>query len=394
MRDEPDTAMSTSFDARPPRYDRSVSERLSIAVVGPTFPYSGGVSSHTTTLAHRLIEAGYDVDMVSWKAQYPKFLRDSRLPDDEPEVARVPGARYPLAWYNPIGWWRVGRRLRNADVVAVTAITPYHAVPYLVMRAAMGRHPRGIVIAHNVLPHERGSRDELLVRRLYRSFGRVLTHSSDQAALAREVAASPAVDVADARMPLPDFLFGDEPAPAAPRAATEPVRLVFFGMVREYKGVDLLIDAVAEVPNVHLTIAGEFWQPVEQYREQVERLGLGDRVTIVPGYVRLTDLPALLGDADALVLPYRHGSATFNADLGFRFGLPVVASDAGTLARDVRDGIDGLIVPAGDVPALRDALSKLSDKAELAKLAAGVDRGASDAQWRRYVADFVRLAGH
>ena len=370
-----------------------------IAIIGPTHPYSGGIAAHTSTLAHRLIEAGHTVDLVSWKAQYPRFLRDARVPQDRPEVAPVPGTTYPLAWYSPLSWWRVGRRLRSRDLVVVTAVTPYHALPSLVTRAALGRRRRALVLSHNVLPHEGGMVDWTLLRRLFRGFGRVLTHSDSEAALAQRIA-GPTVRVAAARMPLPDFLFAD--GSAAPpgqvpdrgvaRGPDEPVTLVFFGMVREYKGVDVLLSALAQVPGLRLIVAGEFWQPIEDYRRQVAEGGLTDRVELREGYVDIADVPALLAQGDALVLPYRRGSATFNVDLGFRFGLPVIATDAGTLARDIRDGVDGLVARAGDVESLAAVLRRVADPAELDKLRAGVDPARTDAQWADYVRRLLNLA--
>lgn len=363
--------------------------QLRIAIVGPTHPYSGGIATHTTSLAHRLRAAGHAVHLLSWKAQYPSFLRSgtTRVPEDQPEVEPFAGSTARLAWYDPFSWIRAGLTMRRADVVVVTGVTPYHAVPYAVMRVAAGRRPRGVVLAHNVLPHEHGRFDEALVRLMYRQYGAVLVHSDEQAGLARGIVGDDAaVDVRVTRLPLADLLLGDDAAPPAANAvaARDLVTVGFFGMVRRYKGVDQLIEAAARVPGVRIVVRGEFWQPVEEYREQVRSLGLEDRVEIVDGYVAMADMAALIRGFDVVALPYRTGSSSINVALAHRFGTPVLVSDAGTLALDVRDGVDGLVVPADDVDALAAALERLTQPGELERLRAGVDPRGSDRMWEAY----------
>jgi len=362
---------------------------LRIAIVGPTHPYSGGIAAHTTSLAHRLRAAGHRVHLMSWKAQYPSFLRGgtTRVPESEPEVAPFPSATERLTWYNPMTWIRAGLTMRQADVVLVTGVTPYHAVPYAVMHVAAGRRPRGVVLAHNVLPHEPGRFDERLVGAMYRQHGAVLVHSDEQAALARRIVGpDAAVDVRATRLPLPDFVGTDAAGTTPARSDDGLVTVGFFGMVRHYKGVDQLIEAAARVPGVRVVVRGEFWQPVEEYREQVRSLGIEDRVEIVDEYVAMADMADMIRGFDVVALPYRTGSSSFNVALAHRFGTPVLASDAGTLALDVRDGVDGLVVPADDVDALAAALGRLAQPGELERLRSGVDQHASDRMWDDYTA--------
>jgi glycosyltransferase involved in cell wall biosynthesis len=384
---------------------------LRIAIVGPTHPYSGGIATHTTSLAHRLQDAGHDVRVLSWKAQYPSFLRSgtTRVPEAEPEVAPFDAVTTDLAWYDPLSWIRAGLRMRRADVVLVTGVTPFHAVPYAVMRLAEGGRPAGVVLAHNVLPHEHSRLDERLVRLMYRQFGRILVHSEEQAALARGIVGDGAeVDVRVTRLPLADLLFPGEGTGAdvagegvagtdgtgADGTVTDgTVTVGFFGMVRHYKGVDQLIAAAARVPGVRVVVHGEFWQPVEEYQEQVRALGVEDRVELHDGYVAMADLPAVIRGCDVVALPYRTGSSTINVALAHRFGTPVLATDAGTMALDIRDSEDGLVVPADDVDALARALERLTEPGVLAQLRAGVDPAGSERAWTAYtdtVAGFAK----
>jgi len=373
-----------------------MAEGRGIALVGPTHPYSGGISHHTTTLANRLQEAGHRVEVVSWRAQYPRWLRDgdTHVPEDEPEVVPLAPTTAPLAWYDPIGWYRAGRRLRGHGLVVYSTVSAFHAIPFRIMAAGAGRRTRQAAVVHNVVPHLGGRPwHRWLNRLLYRRMDAVIVHSERQRELALPSAGRTPVVVAV--MPLPDLVgVPREAADPARSAARElpPLRLLFFGMVRPYKGVDVLLEALAGVPGAELVVAGEFWQPVEEFRAQAERLGIADRVELRPGYVPIRGTAALFAAADALVLPYRGASASNNVELARRFGLPVVATDVGTFSRDVRDGVDGLIVPPGDPEALAAALRRLADPELHRRLRAAVPFPPADESWARYAEAVASLA--
>jgi D-inositol-3-phosphate glycosyltransferase len=372
--------------------------RLRIAVVGPTHPYTGGISTHTTALAHRLAAAGHHVEIVSWSAQYPGvfYPGTARVPWDRPEVVPFPRTSYPLAWYRPDSWYREGTRLRSHDVVVVVAVTPFHAVPYDVLTRAVRPGPRTVAVVHNVLPHEQGPLDRPLMRRLLRVVDAVVVHSEAQRRLALELGAA-AGRTSVAPLTLPLGTGGPTGAalgavPRAPRPAGGPLELLFFGTVRPYKGLDVLLRALARVPDARLVVAGDFWEPVERYRALAAELGVTDRVELRVGYVAEEDIPALFGAADVLVLPYRSGTATVNVALAAVHGLPVVTTDAGTLADEVQHDVDGLVVPAFDVEALAAALRTVSERDVLARLTEGVRVRDTDASWDTYVDELLRAA--
>jgi glycosyltransferase involved in cell wall biosynthesis len=249
------------------------------------------------------------------------------------------------------------------------------------------RRTKTAVICHNVLPHERRPGDVPLVRALLKQAGPVITHSAAQAAQAKDLA--PAATVRTVAMPphLPtaarnknqDAKRGFVPAPAH-------CRLLFFGIVRPYKGLDVLLRALAQAPShVTLTVAGEFWSDSTEMDYLVSELGLRDRVTLRSGYVPADQLPALFADADALVMPYREATASQNALLAFAHGIPVITTTAGALAEAVRDGVDGLTCAPGDTEDLARALTEISDPATLSRLRAGVRAVDPEPGWAAYL---------
>jgi D-inositol-3-phosphate glycosyltransferase len=139
--------------------------------------------------------------------------------------------------------------------------------------------------------------------------------------------------------------------------------LLAFGFVRRYKGLRYLLPALAAGPaNLHLMIAGDFWEDEQIYRRLVDELGLKDRVTIHNRYIRNEEIEAYFVAANALVLPYLSGSQSGVGMLAIHFGLPIIATNVGGLAETVRDGVNGLIVPPADSAALAAALRRFVDE--------------------------------
>jgi glycosyltransferase involved in cell wall biosynthesis len=372
-----------------------------IALIGPAHPYKGGGARHTTELAHRLTAAGHDVIIESWRAQYPARLYPGQQTVEVPEGEPYPRTHRRLAWYRPDGWLAAGRRLRSADLVVFALLTPLQVPPYLAVLIGLGRRPnrpRTAVIAHNVLPHERRPGDVALTRILLSRVDTVITHSAAQAAQAR--ALGPGATVRTVPMPphlptagQPDHEAERAPVPASdpPRAsladaACPPVRLLFFGIVRPYKGLDVLLRALAGAPaHVTLTVAGEFWGGTEPTEKLIAEFGLRDRVTLRPGYVPATALPALFAAADALVMPYREATASQNALLAFAHGVPVITTTAGALAEAVRDGVDGLTCAPDDAEDLLRALKEISDPQTAQRLRSGVRAWDPEPGWAAYL---------
>jgi glycosyltransferase involved in cell wall biosynthesis len=360
-----------------------------IALIGPTHPYKGGGARHTTELAHRLTAAGHDVIIESWRAQYPRRLYPGQQTVDQPEGEPYPRTYRRLAWYRPDGWLAAGRRLRSADLVVFALLTPLQVPPYLAVMAGLGRQPgrpRTAVICHNVLPHERRPGDVALTKALLKHADTVITHSAAQVAQARELA--PGATVLTVRIPphLPATDHQNHRAERSSAPAPAQCHLLFFGIVRPYKGLDVLLRALAGAPaHATLTVAGEFWGGTEPTEKLIADLGLRDRVTLRPGYLPATAIPALFAAADALVMPYREATASQNALLAFAHGVPVITTTAGALAEAVRDGVDGLTCAPDDAEDLLRALIQISDPDTARRLRAGVRAWDPEPCWAAYL---------
>jgi glycosyltransferase involved in cell wall biosynthesis len=246
------------------------------------------------------------------------------------------------------------------------------------MLGALGRQrPPVTVICHNVLPHEPRPGDRKLARAVLSRCDQVIVHSGAQAELAAELTSKP---VQMLELPLPRLY------KVRKSAKEEKSRqLLFFGFIRPYKGVDILLEALVKVPGVHLTIAGEVWGDKNQYPQLIKKLGLEERVTLRDGYIPAHELAELIAGADAVALPYRAGTASWNVRMAQMYGTPVIATAVGSHAAQIRDDIDGLLCQPDDVAALAAALKHFYEPGIAARLRKAVPKVSPDKPWREYV---------
>jgi glycosyltransferase involved in cell wall biosynthesis len=362
-----------------------------ITLVGPAYPWRGGLPLLVTDLAHRLTADGHAVRVQTWTRQGPARLLPTR-PLASPETAMFPAEPAALSWRNPFDGRRVGRRAAASDLVVLVHYTTLQApVLWTVARTARRgarlaarRGARVVAICANAVPHEPRRGDRLLTGLLLRAVDAAVVHTP-----AERVALAALTDrpVAVAALPphLPD-------GPPRPPAAGVRRRLLFFGKVRRYKGVDVLLRALTRLPDVHLTIAGEVYPDAADVPALVDRLGLRHRVALHRGYLPAERLPDLFASVDALVLPYRSATASQHVALAHRYGTPVVATRVGNFPDGVADGVDGLLCAPGDVDDLARALHALYAPGRVDALRAAVRPPDGERTWRAYLDTLLTVA--
>ncbi|MBA3946239.1 MAG: glycosyltransferase [Herpetosiphonaceae bacterium] len=343
---------------------------MKLCVVGPTYPFRGGIAHYTTLLVKHLREAGHITRFYSYTRQYPRWLFPGKS-DRDPSIAplRV-DCEYVLDPINPLTWWSLCRKIRSdaPDVVILQWWVPYWT-PSLSM---IGRwvkqhtHARIIFICHNVVPHDGGGViDRRLAMTVLRYGDAFLVHSEQDRH--RLKALLPAAQIIKAQHPTyaalathTSKLTVSDIRQEFQLPADRPI-LLFFGLVRPYKGLEYLIQALplvlAELP-VHLLVVGEFWVAPTFYTHYAEEYKVQDAVTLVNRYVPNEDLRAYFDLSDVVVLPYISATQSGVLQLAFGFGKTVITTRVGGLHEVVQDGITGMIVPPQDEVALAEAIIK------------------------------------
>ena len=312
-------------------------------------------------------ERGHQVLLISFKRQYPQWLfPGSSDKDPSQKSLKVEEARYWIDSLNPITWlvtfWRI-RRYRPDTVILqwwTTFWTPAWFVLGLLHRLLL-RVPL-LIICHNVLPHEARRWDSLLARSVLSLGTRFIVQSLDEKE--RLLALVPKAQVAVVLHPVYDMFAGDRIPQKDARSRLDlpldaPV-LLFFGIVREYKG---LKDVLAALPDVEtqlekptLVVAGEFWDDKQPYLEMIDRLGIGHLVVIEDRYIPNEEVGLYFSAADVLVAPYRRATGSGAVQMARGFGVPVITTLVGEMSKVIADDAAGILVPPGDSEALSQAI--------------------------------------
>jgi len=336
-------------------------------LLGPTYPYRGGIAHYTTLLTQALREE-YGTLLISFSNQYPKLLFPGRNDRDPSENPLRTEAEYLLDPLNPFSWHKALKRMRDwqPDVVIIPWWHPYFAPMWSVMGRGIKRlpsQPKLLFICHNVLPHEQSKISKMVLPFITKVVLRVgdgfVVHSEKDGRLLKQFLPEATVEVT----PLPTYqAIGKESVGTLPVTVPDDRPLLLFaGFVRPYKGLDVLLDGIAialKKRPLHLLIAGEFWQGSDLYRAQIERLGIGDAVTIIDEYLPDETLAACLERADVTVLPYRSATQSAIIQAAFGHGCPVITTDVGGLGEVVENGRTGLVVPPENPQALADAIER------------------------------------
>lgn len=333
-------------------------------LIGPTYPYRGGIAHYTTLLAQHL-RAEHEVLLLSFSRQYPAWLFPGKSDRDPSERPLQTEAHYKLDPLNPLTWRRTLHQLREwqPNVVVVPWWHPYFAPVWAGLGRGIRRvrpRPRLLFICHNVRPHEQGRLSRWLLPNVLRwAIGRgdgYIVHSQADAAILRSYLPQAQVVVS----PLPTYaaLGGEATAELPVDLPADKPLLLFCGLVRPYKGLDVLLEAMALLKRpVHLLIAGEFWQGGQaNYQAQIDRLGLANCVTIIDDYLPDELLAACIDRANVVVLPYRSATQSAVVQTAFGRGKPVITTNVGGLAEAVEDGRTGLVVPPEEPKALAEAI--------------------------------------
>jgi glycosyltransferase involved in cell wall biosynthesis len=355
-----------------------------VTFVGPVPPIRSGVSQHGGRVTDALAR-DYDVTVLSWQHQYPKrFFPRAQV--DEAALPH-PTARFDLRWWDPVSWWRAGRSARRSDLVVLVWTTPFHVLTYRLIMGLAGR-ARKVAIVHNALPHEPLPLQRPLTRWILSRCDGLVAHASTVAEELDELLGGRVETVMTPHPPNIDVV----PRPL-PELADDGLRLLFFGFIRPYKGLDVALDALARLRQQgvrhRLTVAGEVWDPTEDWDEQVRRRGLGDQIDLRLGYVADGEVSGLLAEHHAALLPYRSATQSGIAPIAFAAGRPVVATAAGGLTDVISDGANGTLAAPGDARSLADAIQRCTR--DLPTLADGALKMAPT--WEDVAAAVVKAAG-
>ena len=363
---------------------------MKIVIVGTAHPYRGGIAAFTDRLASEFVKEGVDIEVVTFKLQYPSFLfpgktqySDAKAPEGFPIERKVNSI-------NPLNWRKVGKEIRekNPDIVVFTYWMSFFAPCFSKIAKVVKRngHTKCIGLIHNMIPHEKSLLDKMFAPRFVKSMDGFVALSqsvlNDIAALDKQNKPK-----CLAHHPLYDH-FGEIMDQAEAKRhlnLDDNYRyFLFFGLVRAYKGLDLLIDAFADERlrkyPVKLIIAGEFYDDPKPYLKQVEKLNLQDFVIIENQYINDVDVRYYFNSADMVVQPYKSATQSGVTQIAYNFEKPMLVTNVGGLGEMIPNGKVGYVVDP-NATAIADALVDFCENDRYDKFVEGVREEKKKYQW-------------
>ena len=320
---------------------------MKIIILGTAYPFRGGLATFNERLARQLQAEGHEVEVITFTLQYPSFLFPGKTQYSSEQAPADLHITQQVHSCNPFNWWKVGNKIRRMqpDLLISCYWMAFFAPCYGIIQRIAKRNgkTRCIGLVHNMIPHEPNLLDKLLAPFYVR-------HTDGFVALSESVVKD--IDLLDkqtkSKTSYPHPIYDHYGAQMEKNEACQALDLdpekqymLFFGLVRAYKGLDLLLDAFGKVkdqlPDLRLIVAGEFYEDEEKYRAQLYFNKLNDRVIIHNDFIADADLCKYFGAADLIVQPYKSATQSGVTQVAFHFEKPMLVTNVGGLGEIVHD---------------------------------------------------------
>lgn len=311
-----------------------------VFIIGPAHPLRGGLASFNERLARAFIEQGANVTIYTFSLQYPNFLFPGTTQYSSEPAPKDLSIRVLINSVNPFNWIKVGWIIRQEqpDIVVVRYWLPFMgpALGTILRIIRTNKKTRIVTIADNVIPHEKRIGDTIFTKYFLQPVHAFVTMSEKVMHDLRSFTQKPAQQVVH---PLYDN-FGEAVSVEVARAHLNlPIHakiVLFFGFIRAYKGLDLLLEATALLKKsstepIYVLVAGEFYEDRTKYDELITSLAIEDRLFLRTEFISDSDVKYYLSAADFVIQPYKHATQSGVTPLSYHFEKPMLVTNVGGL---------------------------------------------------------------
>jgi glycosyltransferase involved in cell wall biosynthesis len=373
---------------------------MKITILGPAHPYRGGIAALNERLAKELVSEGHEVNIVSFTLQYPSFLFPGKTQfSDQDEKFSFPITR-EVNSVNPLNWIKVGNRIKNQkpDLLLVRFWIPFMAMSLgtICRLVRKNRHTKIISISDNIIPHEKRPGDNFLCNYFINSADGFITMSESVLDDLRKF---------NKKKPgilSPHPIYDHYGKTESRETALKKVNLsdnyryvLFFGFIRDYKGLDLLLNAFSDPyfreNNIKLIVAGEFYTDNSVYMNLISTLKINDLVELRTDYIPNSDVPNYFNSADIIAQPYKSATQSGVTQISYHFNKPMLVTNVGGLPEIVPHLKAGYVVNP-DSEEIKDALKDYFNNKRLDEFTANVVVEKDRFSWDKMTGSIMRLA--
>ncbi|MCR9290684.1 glycosyltransferase [Saprospiraceae bacterium] len=364
-----------------------------IVILSPAHPLRGGIASSTERLAQELQAFGHQVVLYSFSLQYPDFLFPGKTQFSSDTAPKDLDIRTKVNSVNPFNWMSVGLELKKLkpDLIITRFWLPFMG-PSLgtVLRIAKSNgHTKTLCIADNIIPHESRPGDRILTNYFIKSIDSFIVMSRSVKDDIRQFSTQKPVEF----IPHPIYdnygkLVSREKALARLNLPEEDRYILFFGFIRDYKGLDLLLKSIADKRiqnrNVKLIVAGEYYGNQEFYEALIQSEEIEDQVILKTEFIPSEEVKYYFGAADLVVQPYKSATQSGISQLAYHFEKPMVVTRVGGLPEIVEHGKVGYVVDV-KIDAISDAIVDFFENNRKEELEEGVRQNKTKFSWKNMV---------
>lgn len=365
-------------------------EKKRIVMIGPVYPFKTGLA-HYVSLLYKRLQINYNVTLISYSMWYPKILYKKPQRDYSDDVLKLNDIQYILNTANPFNWIKVAKYIneQKPKLVLLQWQHPYFTPCYF-MLIKMIKNIKILYICHNVFPHERFPMDKWLTKLALKPADYYITHSNSDAEDLKMIVSNP--DLRIAVHPVYNFFKQKNISKREARdilGVSQDERIIlFFGLVREYKGLKHLLNAMGLLEHrmqVKLFIVGDFGGTREQYEKVIRTNAIEKNVNIIDGYIPACEVEKFFAACDLVVLPYESATQSGVVQIAYGFEKPVIVTNVGGLPDVVENGKTGYVVEAKNPKALSDAIVRYFEEEKAEEFAQNVKGEAYRFSWDRMV---------
>ncbi|GHV46324.1 glycosyl transferase family 1 [Synergistales bacterium] len=373
---------------------------MKIVTLGPVYPYKGGIS-HYMSLMIRALAKKHEVVCVSYKLQYPAILYPGKDQKDySNDSFKIDGVHYLLNTINPISCFKTATFIKEQtpDLLIVQWWHPFFAPAYWILMKLL-KKCKIIFVCHNVLPHEKFPLQRFLVPAVLKNVDAFIVQSGLDEKNLISIIKNPKY----AKTPLPTFNVFRTSGISQNKARellgikSDERVMLFFGFIREYKGLGTLITAMPRiiscVVSCKLMIVGDFYsdEAAREYMDLIDKSGCGENILLVDGYIPDSEVEKYFAACDIVVLPYNSATQSGIAQIAYGFEKPVIATDVGGLSEVVIDGVTGYLVPPKNPQELASAVVKFFDENNNRDFVDNIKKEAYKYSWDKMVSVIEEL---
>jgi glycosyltransferase involved in cell wall biosynthesis len=340
-----------------------------VVIIGPAHPLRGGLASFDERLAREFQSQNFNTTIYTFSLQYPSFLFPGTSQYSTEPAPKDLNIKVCINSINPLNWLKVGNELKRLkpDIIVVRYWLPFMGPCFgtILRRVKKNHHTKIICIADNVLPHEKRIGDKQFTSYFIKPVDAFITMSEKVLIDLRQFTNKPAQRVVH---PLYDN-FGEQVTKAEARKHlglnVDDKIILFFGFIRKYKGLDILLEAMnvlktnsePEIRNLKLLIAGEFYEDRKLYDSIIEKNQLQSQIILKTNFIADSEVKYYLSAADFVIQPYRNATQSGVTPLAYHFEKPMLVTNVGGLPSLVPDGKVGLVAE----PNAKDIAKKILD---------------------------------